>query len=34
MQRDRETEVSDERKQIHINNGGTQEVLQYWVGQY
>lgn len=34
MQTDRETEVSDERKQMHINNKGTQEILQCWLGQW
>lgn len=33
MQTDRETEVSDKRKQMHINNRETQEILQYWLGQ-
>lgn len=33
MQTDRDTEESDERKQMHINNRGTQEILQYWLGQ-
>lgn len=34
MQTDRETEVSDEGKWMHINNGGTQEILQYWLAEW